>query len=163
MYDIKCFQFLAPYFSQYHIFVTDDAFPKPFAVWICPTKIPGTANGKRMQEEYPDRWELVDNTTVEHHANQLLKFFGSGDDLQVDCVVFNQLYGYTDKTSGEAGCHTGPDHQTKEKTTMKAFFKTMGALHGDLSQPLDDIVFFHKPTGLIVTGHHYEFSKYCLV
>lgn len=116
-----------------------------------------------MQEEYPARWELVDNSTVKNHANQLLRYFGSGDDVQVDCIIFNQLYGYTDKTSGNAGCHTGPEHKMKDKTTTKEFLKTVSALQGDLSQPLDDVVFFHRPSGLIITGHHFEISKYSIV
>lgn len=111
-----------------------------------------------MQKEYPERWELVDNSTTEHHAQQLLKYFGSGDDLQIDCIIFNQLYGYSDKTSGESGCQCSPEHEMKEKTTTKEFFNTIGMLTSDFSTPQDDVVFFHKASGLIITGHHYEFS-----
>lgn len=49
-------------------------------------KVPMTVNGQRLQKEYPSRWELVDNTTVPHHAYQLLDYFGDGANMQVDCV-----------------------------------------------------------------------------
>lgn len=145
----------------HHIYVKNwyDAFPAPFEVWVSPTKVPGTSNGQRLQEDYPDRWILADNSTTEHHVHQLRKYFGSGDNLQVDCVLFNQLYGYSDKTSGESGCHQSPEAEVKANG-FKKVFSTLTALGGDQSTPTDDTVFYHKPTGLLITGHHWEFCYY---
>ena len=134
-----------------------DNFPS-MRIWVCPTKVPMTLNGQRLQKEYPSRWELVDNTTVPHHAYQLLDYFGGGDDMQVDCIVFNQFMGYDDKTSGESGaCQWIDDHTPKENVTTGEFMKSMGVLQ-NMSCRTDDIMFFHKPTKLLITGHHFEVS-----
>ena len=145
----------------HHIYIKNwyDAFPAPFQVWVCPTKVPGTSNGQRLQKDYPDRWMLVDNSTTDHHVHQLLKYFGSGDNLQVDCILFNQLYGYSDKTSGESGCHQSPEAKVGDNG-FKHVFKALTALGGDVSTPTDDTIFYHMPSGLIITGHHWEFCYY---
>eukprot|EP00978_Attheya_sp_CCMP212_P023680 scaffold73024_cov61-Attheya_sp.AAC.1 len=107
------------------------AFPA-MAVWVCPTKVPGTLNGQDLMEEFPDRWELVDNTTVPHHAYQLLRYFGSGDELQVDCIVFNQLFFYSDETSRSIGCAGKSGYQDSIKSNGFVF-KLVGTLMGDHS------------------------------
>lgn len=136
-----------------------DNFPN-MRIWICPTKVPLTVNGQRLQKEYPSRWELVDNTTVPHHAYQLLDYFGDGDNMQVDCVVFNQFMSYDDKTSGEAGsCQWIEGHKPKENASTGEFMTSMGKLQADMSCRTDDIMFFHKPTKLLITGHHFEVSR----
>ena len=143
----------------HHLFLKHwyDNFPT-MKIWVCPTKIPMTLNGQRLQKEYSDRWELVDNTTVPHHAYQLLDYFGGGDDMQVDCVVFNQFFTYDDKLSIETGaCQWIEGHEPKEMTARE-FMKSMGKLQTDLSCRTDDIMFFHKPTKLLITGHHFEVS-----
>jgi hypothetical protein len=144
----------------HHLFLKHwyDNFPS-MRIWVCPTKVPMTVNGQRLQKEYASRWELVDNTTVPHHAYQLLDYFGVGDNMQVDCVVFNQFMSYDDKTSGEAGsCQWIEGHKPKENVTTREFMKSMGTLQADMSCRTDDIMFFHKPTSLLITGHHYEFA-----
>jgi hypothetical protein len=133
-----------------------DAFPN-MKVWVCPTKVPSTENGKKLMKEYPDRWELVDNTTTPHHVHQLLHYFGSGDDMQVDCVLFNQLFGYTDENSGACGMWQHPEVEPVLKGEMYPL-TTLGPLMKDVSQPLDDVMFFHKKSKLLVTGHHFEFA-----
>lgn len=143
--------------SLLHSTFADDAFPKPFEVWVTPTKVPQTKNGEQMRKEYPDRWILVDNTTIEHHAFQLLKYFGSGDDLQVDCVLFNQMYGYKDSTSCSVGGYCGSDSKPKMTSTYDMMFKFLPTLLGDVSCPIDELMFFHKPSRLLVTGHHFQF------
>ena len=70
-----------------------------------------------------------DNTTVLHHCNQLLKYFGSGDDMQVDCVLFNQLFGYKDATSKSIGNWCVCDDKPKLRNSAAAF-SVMGALGG---------------------------------
>jgi hypothetical protein len=142
----------------HHLFIKlwYDAFPK-MTVWVCPTKVPNTMNGKRLMKEFPDRWELVDNTTTPHHVHQLLHYFGSGDDLQVDCVLFNQLFGYTDETSGSCGFWQNPEDKAELKGEMFPLTKMAKAM-SEMSQPLDDVVFFHKKSKLLITGHHFEFS-----
>lgn len=145
----------------HHLFLKHwyDNFPS-MRIWVCPTKVPMTVNGQRLQKEYASRWELVDNTTVPHHAYQLLDYFGVGDNMQVDCVVFNQFMSYDDKTSGEAGsCQWIEGHKPKENVTTREFMKSMGTLQADMSCRTDDIMFFHKPTNLLITGHHYEVSS----
>jgi hypothetical protein len=108
-----------------------EAFPD-MAIWVCPTKVPGTVNGKELIRKYADRWELVDNTTTPHHAHQLLKYFGSGDDLQVDCIIFNQLFFYSDETSCSIGMLENA--HSKPKLFSNGFvFKDMGKLMGDHS------------------------------
>lgn len=133
-----------------------DAFPD-IAVWVCPTRVPLTSNAKYLIENYPDRWELVDNTTVPHHAYQLLRYFGSGDDMQVDCIIFNQLWHFSDKSSQNCGCWGAPGDEPKLQSSMWVITE-FSKLGQDLSCPEDDIVFFHKASGLIVTGHHWEFA-----
>jgi hypothetical protein len=101
-------------------------------------------------KQYPERWELVD-------VHQLLHFFGSGDDLQVDCVLFNQLYGNTDEHSGECGFWQGPEDKPELKGEMYPL-TTLAELMKDMSQPMDDVMFFHKKTKLLISGHHFEFA-----
>ena len=133
-----------------------DAFPT-MKCWVCPTKPPSTANGKYLMENYPDRWELADNTTTEHHVHQLFEYFGGGpgdeDGLQVDCVVFNQLFGYPD------AFWTDPDAEPTMYSNKEFFTKFIPA-NLDKSQNIDDVMFYHKKSKLLITGHHYEFS-YC--
>ena len=126
-------------------------------IWVCPTKPPSTANGKYLMEKYPDRWELADNTTTEHHVHQLFEYFGGGpgdeDGLQVDCVVFNQLFGYPD------AFWTDPDCEPIIYSNKEFFTKFIPA-NLDKSQNMDDVMFYYKKSKLLITGHHYEFS-YC--
>lgn len=133
------------------------AFPE-MKVWVCPTKVPQTDNGIRLRREYPGRWELVDNTSFAHHVNQLLFYFGSGQDMQVDCIIFNQFNLYQDKTSQAVGI--AKDATYKDENTSLGFFSFLNgyaSLAADLSCPIDDVVFYHKPTRMIITGHHFEF------
>ena len=81
--------------------------------------------------------------------------------MQVDCIVFNQFFGYDDKTSGANGsCQWIEGHEVKENTKTSDFMQNMGNMKADLSCRTDDIMFFHKPTKLLITGHHFEVSLY---
>lgn len=134
------------------------AFPE-MRVWVCPTKVPQTDNGERLRSVYPERWELVDNTSTRHHVHQLLHYFGSGENLQVDCIVFNQLNLYKDKTSQAAGIASlGTYKDKKTSKSLFAFMKGFAALSADLSCPIDDVVFYHKATKMAITGHHFAFA-----
>ena len=133
-----------------------DAFPN-MKIWITPTKIPNTANAKQLIKEYPNRWELADNTTTPNHVHQLFKYFGSGDQMQVDCIVFNQLYIYKDCKSGEAGIWQHPDQEPKLVGNLYPFTHFAKVI-ADVSQNTDDTIFFHKKSKMIFTGHLFEFS-----
>lgn len=133
-----------------------DAFPK-LRLWICPTKVPNSTNGRFLMEKYPDRWELADNTTSKHHVHQLYQYFGQADDLQVDCVIFNQLMLYPDKTSVDNGMWGSPEGKLV-KFTNKEFFTKFIPTFMDKSENTDDVMFYHKGTKLLITGHHFEFS-----
>ena len=130
-----------------------DAFPH-MKVWVCPTRVPVTANGQRLMSEYPNRWELADNTTKKHHVYQLEEYFGD----QVDCVLFNQLYGYDDKTGKECGSWCTPEEKGTLYGNLDAFQKLIFGLFQDFSCRDDEPVFFHKATRMIITGHHWEFT-----
>jgi hypothetical protein len=130
-----------------------DAFPD-LKVWVCPTRVPITANGQYLMKEYPDRWELADNTTHKHHVYQLEEYFGD----QVDCVLFNQLYVYSDKTSKECGSWCACEEKGKLYSNTEAFSTLILTLFQDYSSRVDEPVFFHKASGLIITGHHWEFT-----
>ena len=130
-----------------------DAFPD-LRVWVCPTRVPTTSNGQRLIKEYPDRWELADNTTNPHHVYQLHDYFGD----QVDCVLFNQLYCYSDKSGKECGSWCAPEEKGKLYSNTEAFSQLIFGLFTDFSARNDEPVFFHKASGLIITGHHWEFT-----
>ena len=127
-----------------------DAFPK-LRMWICPTKVPNTENGRYLMKNYPDRWELADNTSTKHHVHQLFQYFGQGDDLQVDCVIFNQFFNYTDAFWKDP-------NQKPDFLTNMDFFKKFLPVNLDKSQNCDDVMFYHKGSKLLITGHHFEFS-----
>lgn len=119
--------------SGHHIFIRKwyNSFPEPFEVWACPTKTPQTENGIALMKDFPNRWQLADNSTTPHHVNQLYKFFGSGGDLQVDCVLFNQLFTYTDAISKKVGSWTMPDDQPETKPTKFIFGGMMKQFGGE--------------------------------
>jgi len=125
-----------------------EAFPEPFRIWVSPTKPPQTENGEYLMKEYPDRWELIDNSTAPNHAYQLLKYFGSGDDIQVDCVLFNQLYGYKDATSKANGVRTRRDG--KDKVVGSSFVRRFAA-QVDGKKVLDNLYILSKLR--LVGGH----------
>jgi hypothetical protein len=110
-----------------------EAFPAPFEVWASPVKVPITVNGKELRNDYPDRWQLVDNTTVPNHCYQLLMYFGEGDNLQVDCVIFNQLFGYKDENNVIVDGNVKCEHaDTTAGSTVSFSFANLSAMaeHG---------------------------------
>ena len=133
-----------------------DAFPD-MKIWVTPTKIPNTANGEFLMQKYSDRWELADNTTTPHHVHQVLKYFGKGNDMQVDCILFNQLYIYKDCKSGAAGIWQHPDQEPKLVGNLYPFTHFAKVI-ADVSQNTDDTIFFHRKSNVIFTGHLFEFS-----
>lgn len=140
--------------GAHHIFLRKwyQAFPG-MRIWITPTRVPQTTNGRQLREDFADRWELVDNTTVPHHCHQLLEYFG-GD--QVDCVLFDQIYGYPDKDSVEMGNWKDADSKPRPVPWSDFVTKMMPMMTRHVVHS-DEPVFFHAPSKLIVTGHHFEF------
>jgi hypothetical protein len=132
-----------------------DEFPK-LRLWICPARVPNSANGRFLIGKYPDRWELADNATSKHHVHQLYRYFGQGDDLQVDCVIFNRLMLYPDKTSVGNGMWESPEGDPVKFTNTEFFTKFMPTFK-DRSENADDVMFYHRGTRLLITGHHFEF------
>ena len=107
-------------------------------------------------EHYPKRWELADNSSIPHHINQLYRYFGSGDDLQVDCVLHNQFFIYKDTSSGSKGFWQNPDQKPEVKGNLFPF-TNFASVVSDKSQPVDETILFHKQSKLIVTGHQFQF------
>ena len=87
------------YFLTYY-----EAFPKARIPSLA-KKIPFTGNGGNLQEKYSDRWELMHGPKPQ----QLIEEF----DDEIDIVIFDQLFGYTDETSGEAFEGGALDHSSK--------------------------------------------------
>ena len=116
-------------------------------------RVPQTSNGEYLRKTYADRWELVDNTTVPYHANQLLKYFGG----EVDAVIMDQFITYADKDSLKAQCWGSCDDAAQTKTALD-FLQTMPTLMSSPSVSDDEPCFFHKASKLILTGHNYEFA-----
>ena len=129
------------------------------AIWITPTRVPQTWNGENLRKTFPDRWELVDNTTVPYHANQLFKYFGSGEDMQVDVVILDQFITYADKDSRESGSWGCCEDQPRTLTTME-FLSSVPKLLASPTVSDDEPCFFHKKSKLILTGHNYEFAYF---
>jgi hypothetical protein len=127
-----------------------EAFPD-MKIWVCPTRAYNTKNQQELRKKYPERWELADNTSTEHHVHQLLHYFGSGADLQVDCVLFDQAYIHGDAVEGVWRDPTGAKWLTN--TDVFTVLPKLENAKDDLS---DETVFFYKPLKLAITGHHYE-------
>ena len=70
---------------------------------------------------------------------------------KIDIVIFDQLFGYTDETSGEAFEGGALDHSSKPTSygCLKMMMK-FGSLMIDVPQPTDEVTFFHKKTGLVI-------------
>ena len=136
--------------GAHHLFLDlwYEAFPKA-RIPIPAKKIPFTRNGGNLQEKYKDRWELMHGP----RPQQLLEEFGD----EIDIVIFDQLFGYTDETSGEAFEGGALDHSSKP-TSYGGFKMIMkfGSLMKDVSQPIDEVTFFHKKSGLVIGGHNYQ-------
>lgn len=111
-------------------------------------------------EKYPDRWQLYDNSTTPNHCHQLLKYFGSGDDMQVDCVIFNQFFGYSDATAAASGLRSKTDDSPDKVYTSGDVVKSVMPVMTSKEEPIDDTCFFHKASGMLITGHHYEFAYF---
>jgi hypothetical protein len=65
----------------------------------------------------------------------------------------------TDETSCEAFEGGALDHSSKPTPYggLKMMMK-FGSLMKDVSQPIDEVTFFHKKSGLVFGGHNYQFS-----
>ena len=124
------------------------------------TSVPQTSNGEYLRKEFKDRWELADNTTVPYHVYQLLKFFGSGDDLQVDCILHDQLYMYADKHANDCGFTWSSHKDFEENKIMPAmtFLSVVPGLIGTPAAHADEPLFYHKESGLVISGHQLEFQ-----
>lgn len=137
--------------GAHHLFLElwYEAFPNA-RVLVPAKRIPFTRNGRRLQEKYADRWELMHGPK----PAQLVEAFGD----QLDVVIFDQLFSYSDETS--AACYHGEacDHRSK-RLDMGGFslMKAMGKAMKDQSQPNDEVTFFHRATGLVVGGHNFQF------
>lgn len=126
------------------------AFPQA-RIPIPAKRIPFTRNGQNLKEKYAARWELMHGTKPQ----QLIEEFGD----QIDIVIFDQLFGYKDKISGELFEGGALDHSSKP--TNYGGFKMMmkfGKMMGDTSQPNDEVTFFHRKSGLAIAGHNFQFS-----
>ena len=82
-----------------------------------------------MQEKYSDRWELMHGPKLQ----LLLEEFGD----EIDTVIFDQLFGYTDETSCESFEGGALDHSSKPTSYggLKMMMK-FGNLMKDVSNPL---------------------------
>ena len=131
-----------------HIFLKHwyKAFPD-LHIWLCPTRAHHTKNLQEIRNEYPERWELADNTTTPHHVHQLLDYFDG-----VDVVLFNQLFVHADERGG-IWRHCGDE--TKKFSNLDLFKSILPAM-GAQDSASDEPVFYYAPLKLIVTGHHWE-------
>ena len=121
-------------------------------IWLCPTRAHHTKNQQDIQKEYPDRWELADNTTTPHHVQQLLDYFDG-----VDVVLFNQLFVHADHRGGtwrECG------DETKKFSNLDLFKSVMPTI-GAQDSASDEPAFYYAPLKLIVTGHQWEVRPDC--
>ena len=88
------------------------------------------------------------------NPSSFLKSFGD----EIDIVIFDQLFGYTDETSCETFEGGALDHSSKPTSYggLKMMMK-FGSLMKDVSQPTDEVTFFHKKSGLVIEEHNYQF------
>jgi hypothetical protein len=138
--------------GAHHLFLDlwYQAFPEA-RLPIPAKRIPFTRNGQQLAKKYADRWELMEGPRPQN----VLDEFGD----QIDIVIFDQLFGYKDETSAKAFDGGAADHSSTA-TNFKGFklMMRMGPLMKDVSQPNDEVTFFHKKTGLVVGGHNFQFA-----
>jgi hypothetical protein len=121
----------------------------PAARILIPAKrVPLTRNGIELAEQYADRWELMHGPK----PPQLAEAFGD----QVDAVIFDQLFSYTDEFAATLGA---PKNHTTPEKHVGGFklLKTMGPLMSNFDSPNDEVFFFHKASGLTIAGHNFQF------
>jgi hypothetical protein len=125
------------------------AFPEA-RVLVPAKRIPFTRNGKKLQETYADRWELMEGPK----PKQILDAFGG----QIDCVIFDQLFAYKDDLAAEVFDGQTLDHRS-DRINVGGFkmLMKMGKLMKDQTQPNDEVFLFHKASGLVIAGHNYQF------
>lgn len=126
-----------------------EAFPKA-RILVPAKRIPFTDNGKALQQKYADRWELMHGP----RPPQLIDAFGE----QIDCVIFDQLFQYTDKTSQSV--MKGARDYKSEHVRVSGFsmLTKMGKMLKDMSQPNDEVFLFHRASGLVIAGHNFQLS-----
>lgn len=126
------------------------AFPQG-RILVPAKRIPFTRNGKNLQAKYAKRWELLHGPK----PAELLEEFGD----EIDIVVFDQLMQYKDENHGAAFNGGSLDHaSTPTSFGGFAMLKAFGKIMGDVSQPTDEVVLFHKKSGLVIAGHNFPFS-----
>jgi len=127
-----------------------DAFPNA-RILVPAKRIPATRNGKKLQQQYADRWELAHGP----RPTPLIEEFGD----QIDVVIFDQLHTYSDQASGEVFGGEALDYRSKRlRIGGLSMMMKMGKLMKDFSQPTDEVTFFHRRSGLVVGGHNYQLS-----
>jgi hypothetical protein len=135
--------------GAHHLFLElwYEAFPKA-RVLVPAKRVPFTGNGKRLQEKYAARWELMHGPRPE----QLVQAFGG----QIDVVIFDQLFHSKDATSIEAG--VAADHRSPPTNVGGfKFMKVMGRMMKDVEQPNDEVFLYHRASGLAIAGHNFQF------
>jgi hypothetical protein len=138
--------------GAHHLFLDlwYQAFPDA-RVLVPAKRIPFTRNGAKLQEKYADRWELMEGP----HPDVFAEAFGD----QIDCVVFDQLFGYRDQKADEIfDGGAALDHESKPINVggfglMMKFMK----LGKELDQPNDEVFLFHRASGLVIAGHNFQF------
>jgi len=126
-----------------------EAFPDA-RILVPAKRIPFTRNGLELAKKHADRWELMHGPRPEQVVNEF------GD--QIDVVIFDQLFQYADQNA--ADIMASPKDHTSALTSVGGFslmFK-MSKLMKDVSQPNDEVTLFHRPSGMVVGGHNYQFS-----
>jgi hypothetical protein len=135
--------------GAHHMFLSlwYDAFPDA-RVLVPAKRVPFTRNGMELAERYADRWELLHGP----RPAQLVEAFGD----QIDTVVFDQLFSYSDQRAAELG--GAKNHESPEvKVGGLKMMKTMGTMMSDVSQPNDELFLFHAASGLAIAGHNFQF------
>jgi len=136
--------------GAHHLFLDlwYEAFPEA-RVLIPSKRVPNTRNGKELAAKYEKRWELMHGP----RPTQLVEEFGD----QIDVVIFDQLHGFSDETN--ASVMGGPKDHTSEPPKRGGFstIMKMGGQMKDMSQPTDEVTFFHKKSGLVIGGHNFQF------
>lgn len=135
--------------GAHHLFLElwYEAFPEA-RVLVPAKRVPFTSNGKRLQERYPARWELMHGP----RPDQLVAELGA----QIDVVIFDQLFHYKDATSVSSG--SAADHRSLPTNVGGfKFMKVMGGMMKDVEQPSDEVFLFHRASGLAIAGHNFQF------
>lgn len=111
-------------------------------------RVPFTANGIELQREFASRWELMHGPK----PKQLIDEFGA----EIDVVIFDQLRQYKDETHRKAGGVKNSDSTPVELSGVSAL-KFLAKVTKDTEQETDEVVLYHRATGLVVGGHNFQF------